>query len=209
MKICQTLSTHPFFTSYDSCLWQLLMPVGSVSEEISVSMKWLIPHTSSLVARLTDCWRIFFHTLRIQKKQNKQQPTTRISEFNGQVKNSQKECYIHHATTACLLPWVFECPWFRLSLVRFSFPWVKLLKWGHCIGSLGKEQSNDFCKSGKILVTNILTRNVDIPVPVQSLSHVRLFATPWTTACQAPLIITNSGVHSNSGPSSRWCLPTI
>ena len=28
--------------------------------------------------------------------------------------------------------------------------------------------------------------------PVQSLSHVRLFATPWTTACQAYLSITNS-----------------
>ena len=28
--------------------------------------------------------------------------------------------------------------------------------------------------------------------PVQSLSHVRLFATPWTAACQASLSITNS-----------------
>ena len=27
---------------------------------------------------------------------------------------------------------------------------------------------------------------------VQSLSHIRLFATPWTTACQASLSITNS-----------------
>ena len=27
---------------------------------------------------------------------------------------------------------------------------------------------------------------------VQSLSHIRLFATPWTTACQASLFITNS-----------------
>ena len=28
--------------------------------------------------------------------------------------------------------------------------------------------------------------------PVQSLSHVQLFATPWTAACQASLSITNS-----------------
>ena len=28
--------------------------------------------------------------------------------------------------------------------------------------------------------------------PVQSLSHVRLFGTPWTAACQASLSITNS-----------------
>ena len=31
-----------------------------------------------------------------------------------------------------------------------------------------------------------------IPLPVQSLSHVRLFATPWISAHQASLSITNS-----------------
>ena len=44
---------------------------------------------------------------------------------------------------------------------------------------------------------------------VQSLSHVRLFATPWIAARQASLSITNSGVYSNSCPSSQWCHPTI
>ena len=44
---------------------------------------------------------------------------------------------------------------------------------------------------------------------VQSLSRVRLFATPWITAHQASLSITNSGVYSNPCPSSRWCHPTI
>ena len=44
---------------------------------------------------------------------------------------------------------------------------------------------------------------------VQSLSRVWLFATPWIAACQASLSITNSWVHSNSCPSSRWCHPTI
>ena len=38
---------------------------------------------------------------------------------------------------------------------------------------------------------------------VQSLSCVWLFATPWTTACQASLSITNSR------KLSRWCHPTI
>ena len=33
---------------------------------------------------------------------------------------------------------------------------------------------------------------VSVSQPVQSLSHVRLFATPWTAACQASLSITNS-----------------
>ena len=44
---------------------------------------------------------------------------------------------------------------------------------------------------------------------VQSLSHVWLFATPWTAACQASLSITTPRAYSNSCPSSRWCLPTI
>ena len=40
---------------------------------------------------------------------------------------------------------------------------------------------------------------------VQSLSHVRLFATPWITARQASLSITNT----DSRPSSQWCHPAI
>ena len=44
---------------------------------------------------------------------------------------------------------------------------------------------------------------------VQLLSHVWLFTTPWTTAHQAYLSITNSQVYSTSSPLSRWCHPTI
>ena len=44
---------------------------------------------------------------------------------------------------------------------------------------------------------------------VQSLSHVRLFATPWIAACQAALSITTPRFHSNSCPSSQWCHPAI
>ena len=44
---------------------------------------------------------------------------------------------------------------------------------------------------------------------VQSLSCVWLFVTPWIAARQASLSITNSGVHSNSCPSSQWCHPAI
>ena len=38
---------------------------------------------------------------------------------------------------------------------------------------------------------------------IQSLSHVRLFVTPWTAARQASLSITNSRVHSHSCPLSQ------
>ena len=44
---------------------------------------------------------------------------------------------------------------------------------------------------------------------VQSLNCVRLLATPWIAARQASLSITNSGVHSDSRPSSQWCHPAI
>ena len=43
----------------------------------------------------------------------------------------------------------------------------------------------------------------------QSLSRVRLFATPWTAACQASPSITNSQSLLNSRPSCQWCHPTI
>ena len=42
---------------------------------------------------------------------------------------------------------------------------------------------------------------------VQSLSHVWLFATPWTAACQASS--PTPGVYSNSCPLSPWCHPTF
>ena len=44
---------------------------------------------------------------------------------------------------------------------------------------------------------------------VQSLSHVQLFATPWTAAPQASLSITNSWSFLKLSPSSQWCHLTI
>ena len=44
---------------------------------------------------------------------------------------------------------------------------------------------------------------------VQLLSHVWLFATPWTAAGQASLSFTISWVCSNSCASSQWCHPNI
>ena len=42
---------------------------------------------------------------------------------------------------------------------------------------------------------------------VQSLSHVQLFATPWTEACQSSLSVTNSRSLLKRIPSSQWCHP--
>ena len=47
------------------------------------------------------------------------------------------------------------------------------------------------------------------PLGVQSLSHVWLFVTPWTVACQASCPSPTPGAYSNSCPSCWWCHPTI
>ena len=44
---------------------------------------------------------------------------------------------------------------------------------------------------------------------VQSLSHVWLFMTPWTAACQASLSITNSRSLHKLMSLSLWCHPAI
>ena len=46
-------------------------------------------------------------------------------------------------------------------------------------------------------------------VVVQLLSRVRLFATPWTAARQAPCPSPSPRACSNSCPLSWWCHPTI
>ena len=44
---------------------------------------------------------------------------------------------------------------------------------------------------------------------VQLLSHVWLFATPWTATRQPPCLSPTPRVHPNLCPSSCWCHPTI
>ena len=50
---------------------------------------------------------------------------------------------------------------------------------------------------------------VMVGLSVQSLSHVRLFVTPWIAARQASLSITTLRVPSDSCPTSRWYHPAI
>ena len=57
----------------------------------------------------------------------------------------------------------------------------------------------------QLLKDNIL----QIISSIKLLSHVRLFATPWTAARQAPCPSPTTRVDSNSRPSSRRWHPTI
>ena len=69
----------------------------------------------------------------------------------------------------------------RTDWMKWMVPWM-LVDWLIWVGNCG------------VFVTSVQFSSV------QSLSHVRLFATPWIAARQASLSITNSGVYSNSCP---------
>ena len=58
------------------------------------------------------------------------------------------------------------------------------------------------------ILTPVMGRKVQFR-SVQLLSHVQLFATPWTAAHQASLPSPTPRACSNSCPLSWWCHPTI
>ena len=90
---------------------------------------------------------------------------------------------------------VSEATWdWVVFLLAFVMQWESMFTklWAQCLP--------EYCSVGV---------NCHLFSSVQSLSHVQLFATPWTAARQASLSITTPGVYSNSCPLSRWCHPTI
>ena len=68
-------------------------------------------------------------------------------------------------------------------------------------------------RDGTHVVSCSQTSPSSFPIASRSLvwllSHIWLFATPWTAAHQASLSIINSQSLSDSCPSSYWCHPTI
>ena len=64
------------------------------------------------------------------------------------------------------------------------------------------------CSAAQIFSVFLVPQS-SVSQSVQSLSHVRLFVTPWTAACQASLSSPTPRACSNSCPSSWWCHPTI
>ena len=76
-------------------------------------------------------------------------------------------------------------------------------KHNHLKDAAGDQTSNVEWRSRML---SHLQRSLSLSV---QFSHLQLFATPWTTARQASLSITNSWSLSNSCPLSQWCHPTI
>ena len=60
----------------------------------------------------------------------------------------------------------------------------------------------------ELMVSFAVVSLVYLYFSVQLLSRVRLFAIPWTAACQVSLIITTLGACSSSCPLSWLCHPT-
>ena len=64
--------------------------------------------------------------------------------------------------------------------------------WHYREGSDEDHPQEKGVQKGKMVAWGGLTNSWEKFTSVQSLSHVRLFATPWIAACQASLSITNS-----------------
>ena len=89
------------------------------------------------------------------------------------------------------------------SLPGFSVRGIlqaKTLKWVAMPSSRGSSQS--MYKTWISSVSSIQLGSVQ-------LSHVQLFATPWTVASQASCPSPSPRAYSNSCPSCWWCHPTI
>ena len=73
---------------------------------------------------------------------------------------------------------------------------ARILEWAAISFSRGSSQSRDqtylSCIVGGFFTTGLPGKPIIKTTVDQSLSHVQLFATPWTAARQAPLSITNS-----------------
>ena len=65
------------------------------------------------------------------------------------------------------------------------------------------------CDSNISVLYNSNANHAKLSFLVQLLSHVQLFGTPWTAACEASLSIITPKACSSSCPSSWWCHPTI
>ena len=120
--------------------------------------------------------------------------------------------FFPETTTTCLTyfylifhPWalLIEFPVWKMNiLLFFSFSPTLTIPSAHLISTL--PSSKDIMVMLSFWIDKIFQLS-----SFRSLSHVRLFVTPWTAALQASLSITNSQSLLKLWPLSRWCHPTI
>ena len=97
-----------------------------------------------------------------------------------------------------------QCIW------RWGFREAKRFRWGHGGLKLNTQKTKIMASipitswdSADFIFSSVQFSSV------QSLSRVRLFATPWTATRQASLSITNSKSLPKPCPLSQWCHPAI
>ena len=94
--------------------------------------------------------------------------------------------------------WMLICLMYQRSLKFFSFLKCFSFCCSNCVVSI-------ILSSRSLRYYSVLPQFSS----VQSLSHVRRFATPWTAAHQAALSITDCQSLPKPIPLSRWCHPAI
>ena len=119
--------------------------------------------------------------------------------------------------------WLFVTPWTVASQAPISMGFSRQVYWSGLPSLLPGDLPDPECEPASpawqvffffffFLTTEPLEKPLYIYIhisSVQSFSHVRLSATPWTAAPQASLSITNTRSLLSSCPSSQWCHPTI
>ena len=93
-----------------------------------------------------------------------------------------------------------------MTEIKFGFFWPTSIYRASLSSCLWRENwlaSLFWCKDSLTL------RSMSFAVVVQSLSHVWLFATPWTAAHQAPWPSLSPRVCSDSCPLNQWCSLTM
>ena len=95
-------------------------------------------------------------------------------------------------------------------LKRQEYQTILPVSWETCM-QVKKQTTTEWLKTGNGVQQECILSPclLNLLSSVQSLSRVQLFATPWTTACQAALSIINFRSWPNSCALSRWCHPTI
>ena len=112
------------------------------------------------------------------------------------VSGSLRPHGLQHARLPCPSPtpgvYSNSCPLSQCCHPTISFPVVPFSYLQSFPASGSFPMTQFFASGGQSIGVNSIKRQEVLHSSVQLLSHVRLFAIPWTAACQASLSITSS-----------------
>ena len=165
------------------CFWFTILDVGESFRGFTWPFPlWLLLYRSENKMRVLKVAKHIYSDNALRDRGNCQEPTHRLSES---ITLSLIEEFLgHFVPTSISVSYESIYNGFERSGYFLSF----------CVASM----SNIVLTPWALLFSS-----------VQLLSHVRLFATPWSAEHQDPCPSPTPGVYSNSCPLSQWCHPTI